>query len=33
MLDAPQENCCCFHYINMYVNVLGYKHCYMFNAE
>ena len=21
MLDAPQENCCCFHYINMYVNV------------
>ena len=22
MLDAPQENCCCFHYINIiYVNV------------
>ena len=21
MLDVPQENCCCFHYINIYVNV------------
>ena len=21
MLDAPQENCCCFHFINIYVNV------------
>ena len=28
MLDAPQENCCCFHYIN-----IGCKHFYMFNAE
>ena len=21
ILDAPQENCCCFQYINIYVNV------------
>ena len=34
MLDAPQVKLLMlFHYINMLTYCVGYKHCYMFNAE
>ena len=33
MLDAPKENCCCFHYINIYVCVYAINIVIMFNAK